>query len=107
MNVTTESLSAGDANFNMAGQVVSRNLDATVCDMTNSLVNRLIKYASKRMVEAGLPVFKDVRVTKITDSFVYYSVAFISKKKCEIVLNGITTNHRGWPDMDYGFAINE
>lgn len=68
------------------------------------LVDRLVRYAEKRMNEAGFPCFENVSVSFVTESQ-YYHVEFRNNRNGIISLNGILIGPGGHPCLDHGFNI--
>lgn len=80
--------------------------------ISNGLVGRLFKYATKRACEAGFDSVMDWDVEVYTldgrepPPDRSYCVKFKNSLGGYIEVIGILTN-RGWPSLDHGFAIGQ
>jgi hypothetical protein len=102
MAIELNTYKVGEANFDMCGTFLGRNLHLTNNTITEGLAVRLRNYAAKRLREYGFPVYTRCVIDKVDD---VYSVDFVNGLNGSIGIKGILIGKGGWPSIDHGFNI--
>lgn len=109
--ITSTVMQRGPAHFNQVGQFLGYPLKDVDVAITPALVQRLVRYASKRFADVGFAqgiAGADVEVyTADADEKPAnrsYTVKFEHRQGGYVELCGILTQH-GWPMLDHGFNM--
>lgn len=108
MKLKTKSIVSrrGEPRFDMAGKLSGYPLCPTEQTISEGLVDRLSRYAWKRLIEWGFGFVWEwnCEVSTVDDEKVY-TVTFINNEGGALGIQGIYTNH-GWPFLDHGLFID-
>lgn len=109
-NVATETMTRGEAHFDMCGTFLYYPLHTRDEPITQGMAERLYRFALRRLQDAGFNI-KSFNVTVSTmdgnlpQSERYFCVEWKSPKGGVIGVQGILTR-KGYPFLDHGIYAN-